>query len=411
MTRSPLRLFEAAGIELEYMLVDRDALDVRPVADKVLAMMAGGKFVSDITLGPVTWSNELALHVIELKTTDPVTSFANVPAAFQTAVTNLHRILEPMNLRLLPTGMHPWMDPATQTQLWPHENRAIYQAFDDLFDCRRHGWGNVQSVHLNLPFHGDDEFARLHSAVRWLLPILPALTASSPIVDGCHDKILDRRLQYYADHCRVVPSLMGDVIPDAILDEATYRREIFQPIGRDISAHDPNGVFEVDFLNARAAIARFDRGSIEIRLMDVQEHPGADVAVCAAVTAVLKAIVDQPTDASLQAMTAADLRAIFDDVCIHAENTIIDNPVYLNALGLPETALRAGDVWASLLQRVSQDPDSMVTMDAPISMIQRHGTLASRIIAALGPSWSREDLHGVYDQLADCLERGEPFVP
>ena len=30
-----------------------------------------------------------------------------------------------------------------------------------------------QSTHLNLPFYDDEEFAKLHAAVRMILPILP----------------------------------------------------------------------------------------------------------------------------------------------------------------------------------------------------------------------------------------------
>ena len=36
---------------------------------------------------------------------------------------------------------------------------------------------------LNLPFSSDEEFGRLHAAIRLLLPLLPALAASSPLVE------------------------------------------------------------------------------------------------------------------------------------------------------------------------------------------------------------------------------------
>ena len=41
MTDKSLHLFEAVGIELEYMIVAEGSLDVLPVADKVLAAAAG----------------------------------------------------------------------------------------------------------------------------------------------------------------------------------------------------------------------------------------------------------------------------------------------------------------------------------------------------------------------------------
>ena len=233
-----------------------------------------------------------ALHVLELKTTTPAKCFSPLPDQFRTAIQDIGPVLESLNLRLMPTAMHPWMNPANETVLWPHENHEIYSAYDRIFDCRSHGWSNVQSVHLNLPFCGDEEFARLHAAVRMVLPILPAIAASSPIVEGKWSGKLSTRIDYYANHCRVVPSLMGDLIPEPIYDEASYRRELFEPIRRDMTPLDRDGVFELDFLNSRGAIARFDRGSIELRVMDVQEYPAADVAICAAVTEVIRSLVN-----------------------------------------------------------------------------------------------------------------------
>ena len=64
---------EVFGVELEYMIVDRTSLDVSPVADRVLEA-AAGEIVGDVELGEISWSNELALHVIELKTSQPASS-------------------------------------------------------------------------------------------------------------------------------------------------------------------------------------------------------------------------------------------------------------------------------------------------------------------------------------------------
>lgn len=406
-----LKLFEAFGIELEYMLVDRDTLGVRPIADTLLAMLAGGKTVSDFSTGHVTWSNELALHVIELKTTLPATSIRALPSQFETAIRDLRPVLDRLNARLLPTAMHPWMSPAIETILWPHENHEIYHAYDRIFDCKSHGWANVQSVHLNLPFDGDDEFARLHAAVRLVLPILPALSASSPIVDGKDTGIRDTRMKYYADHCKVVPSLTGALVPEPIFDEATYRSEVFEKIAADIRPFDSGGVFEVDFLNARGAIARFDRGSIELRVMDVQEYPGADVAICAAVIAVVKSMVaEQWSTTEQQKMASTNcLRTIMDRVTVEAENAVIDEADFLAMFNLPKNSYTAGALWAVLLERVRRDDTALSSLYAPIEIIMDQGTLATRICNSLGDSFVAENLHNVYDQLADCLDHWEPF--
>ncbi len=225
--------------------------------------------------------------------------------------------------------------------------------------------------------------------------------------------MLDTRMHFYAGHCQRVPSLTGQLIPEALYDEASYRREIFQPIGDDIRPHDPEHVLQLDFLNARGAIARFDRGSIELRVMDVQEYPGADVAICAAVVALVKCLVAQ-RDSSLsmqQQPTTEQLRALLDAVTIDAENAIVDDPVFLAALGVEPRRCRAGELWRQLLERVRHQDTSLSSLYAPLEIIAQHGTLATRIAAALGESSSADDLRNVYDQLADCLDRGEPFQP
>lgn len=406
-----LKLFDAFGIEMEYMLVDRDTLVVRPVADTLLAILAGGQTVSDFESGPITWSNELALHVIELKTSLPATNVRSLPSQFETAIRDLRPVLDRLNARLLPTAMHPWMNPAIETILWPHENHEIYQTYDRIFDCKSHGWANMQSVHLNLPFDGDDEFARLHAAVRLVLPILPGLAASSPIVDGKWTGKLDTRMHYYAQHCQVMPSLTGQLIPEALFDEASYRHEVFDKIAEDVRPHDPDGVLEVDFLNARGAIARFDRGSIELRVMDVQEYPGADVAICAAVIAVVKALVNEQwsTTEMQKAVTAESLRVILDQVTVRAENAVIEDTNFLALFNVQKSSCTTRELWGVLLERVRRDDAALSSLYAPIEIIMDRGTLATRILAALGNDFDREHLHDVYDQIADCLDRWEPF--
>lgn len=138
------------------MLVDAETLDVRPMADSVLALVAEGAVVGDVAVGPVTWSNELALHVIEIKATEPIANLSLLAGHFEQAIRGLRRSLDRCGLRLLPTAMHPWMNPAREVVLWPHENHEIYANFHRVFGCKTHGWGNVQCVHLNLPFDGDE---------------------------------------------------------------------------------------------------------------------------------------------------------------------------------------------------------------------------------------------------------------
>ena len=105
MTGAPLHAFEGVGIELEYMIVDSGSLDVLPVADRLLRE-APGSADYEVTHGPMGWSNELALHVIEVKNLAPAPALDVLPAAFRREVDQINDLLGGMGGRLMPGAMH-----------------------------------------------------------------------------------------------------------------------------------------------------------------------------------------------------------------------------------------------------------------------------------------------------------------
>lgn len=414
MSRRPIGLFAAHGVELEYMIVDRESLAVRSIADELLHRAAGGDaYVSDVEHGEITWSNELVAHVIELKTTGPATDLAPLTRLFDREVRDINARLERLGARLMPTAMHPWMLPG-ETRVWPHDCAEIYAAFDRIFGCQGHGWSNLQSVHLNLPFDGDAQFARLHAAIRLLLPILPALAASSPLVEGRRTGWLDSRLDVYRGNSARIASIAGRIIPEPVFDQAAYDRDIFAPMYADIAPHDPDELLRDEFLNARGAIARFSRGTIEIRVLDVQECPRADLAIVAAVTAVLQALVAE-TWTSLreqQAWPVEPLAEILWSASRDADAARIDRPVYLRALGMTAKEATAGEVWRHLLD-VAADRLGPAANDYRESweVFKRHGPLARRIDRRLpAGQLGRDALAKIYRDLCECLAAGEMFV-
>ncbi len=351
---APLHLWEGFGVELEYMIVDAETLSVRPITDTVLYEVAGA-YVAEFELGEIAWSNELALHVIELKTNGPASSFAPLAAQFQEHVDRINDILDRMGARLMPTAMHPWMDPDRELRLWPHEYNPIYEAYNRIFDCRGHGWANLQSVHLNLPFADDDEFGRLHAAIRLLLPILPALAASSPVVDRKLTGLQDSRMEVYRQNSNRVASVSAHVVPEPVFTRNDYERQIFQPMYDEIAPLDPSGTLRHEWLNARGAIARFDRNTIEIRVLDVQECPAADIAVCRAITSVLRALAEQRwTGISQQQSVAVEpLAKILLATVRDAEQAVIDDREYLAQFGVQQTTISAHDLWEHVMGRDS----------------------------------------------------------
>lgn len=405
-----LRLFEGVGIELEYMIVDRDGLNVLPAADRVLAAEAG-RITSDVEFPDVSWSNELVLHLIEFKTSGPARGFDGLTSAFNRHVARVNEILSPLGARLMPTAMHPWMDPFAETRLWPHEYNLIYETFHRIFDCRGHGWSNVQSLHVNLPFANDEEFGRLHAALRLLLPIIPGLAAASPVVAAKVNGILDNRLEAYRHQCDRIPSVMGRLIPEPVFSSDEYRERILRRLYRDVAPHDPEGIVQYEWSNARGAIARFERNTIEIRVIDVQECPAADLAVAAAIVTVAKMLVEEEwTNYDSQQEWPVDVLAdMMESTIRDGESTSLDNPDYLRLFGWPaEKPCRVGELWRHLVeQAATYDPDTLRLFGNELDIILEEGTLARRILGRLDPLAGRDRIEALYRHLCDCLADGK----
>jgi glutamate---cysteine ligase / carboxylate-amine ligase len=402
------RLFEAYGIELEYMIVAADSLDVRPIADRLL-IDAAGRVVSEVEHGTLAWSNELVLHVIELKTNGPAPGLAPLAERFQQDVREINRLLHHEHARLMPTGMHPWMNPFQEVRLWPHEYSRVYETFDRIFDCRGHGWANLQSMHINLPFQGNEEFGRLHAAVRLILPLLPGLAASSPLIDGRISGKRDTRLDVYRGNSDQIPSVAGRIIPEPVFDRAGYDREIFQPMFRDIAPFDPERILREEFLNARGAIARFSRGTIEIRLLDVQECPQADLAIATLTCESLKHLVQQTwSETRQQQQTGTDsLERILLAAIADADEAVIDDPAYLRLFGLDEPRATIGEVWTHLFEDLLRRGTVFGTKcDAALRLLLSEGCLSRRIVRALGDEPDRTRIQDLYRELCDCLDQG-----
>lgn len=407
----PLHLFQATGVELEYMIVDAETLDVRPVADRLFALVGGDGSSDAEPDGPggvIAWSNELARHVVELKTARPAASLDGLAAAFQDHVGRIDALLAPMGCRLLPGGMHPWMDPHRETELWPHECGEIYRAYDRIFGCRGHGWGNLQSTHLNLPFHGAEEFGRLHAAIRLVLPLLPALAASSPVADGRMAANLDQRMEVYRRNSVRVPLMAGDIVPEPVFTPEDYQREILGRLYDALAPLDPEGLLRHEWANARGAIARFDRGAIEIRVLDIQECPAADLAVARLVVATVRALVEERwcSFAEQCRIPTAPLAEALKATIRDGETARLWQPALLSALGGSGAVVRAGEVWSRLASDLLPEDDAESALARRIATA---GSLATRLRAAAGASPDRDRLRDVWRELADHLREGRPF--
>jgi carboxylate-amine ligase len=414
MEVSRIHLFQKYGIEIEYMIVDKDSLKIRSIADQLFEKELG-KIEGDVERGVITWSNELVMHVVELKATHPISSLPSFAKVVHENVMYINQILAQWNACLMPTAVHPFMNPETEPTLWPHDNAEIYALYHQIFNCRGHGWSNLQSTHLNLPFYDDEEFAKLHAAVRLVLPILPALCASSPLLEDKFWGKMDMRLQFYRDNQKRIPSITGKVIPEAIFSKRNYLKLIYDKIKEDISVYDKQQILNPIWVNSRGAIPRFDRGSIEIRIMDSQECPNADIAIQVLVIELIKMLVREewiPHDDQLKWRTD-DLVEIYNETCKRADAAVISNVSYLQIFGYEGRSTRALDLWKHIVYRLgSVNPQVMQTWNTELQVILQQGCLAKRIMENLQlyGGINHENTLRVYKELCQCLDQNKMYT-
>ncbi|NQV53164.1 MAG: glutamate--cysteine ligase [Flavobacteriales bacterium] len=402
-------LFDVYGVELEYMIVDQTTRKIRPIADQIFKE-ATGSYIADYENGNVAWSNELVSHVVEIKTNGPASTMNGLGTDFHQNVLKINSILEKHNAVLMPGGAHPTVDPLTETQIWPHEHNEVYALYNRVFNCKGHGWSNLQSTHINLPFTGDEEFKRLHAAIRILLPFIPALSASTPFFDGKFSGFKNMRLEYYRKNQAKIPIIAGLVIPERVFSKADYYQTIFNPINLAIKPYDSEGILDHHFLNSRGAIARFDRGAIEIRIIDIQECPKMDIAILNLIVAVLKHLCALPEKEQkvMQRQSEQLLSSHFLKVIKEGEDALIDYPELNEILGLPIGELLAKEIWESLLNQHQEAMDeNCVNL---VGSILTHGTLASRMVKFCGTHPTLPQIDLLNQRLITSLANNEMFT-
>jgi gamma-glutamyl:cysteine ligase YbdK (ATP-grasp superfamily) len=399
--KKDLHLFEAYGIETEFMIVDAITLDIKPISDQLFKAVTG-EFSGYFENEEIAWSNELVNHVIEIKTNGPTTDIKNVVSKIHENIRLINSDLEQLGARLMPGAMHPWMNPYNETQLWQHEFSDIYSLYHSIFNCQSHGWGNIQSTHLNLPFFGDAEFGRLHAAIRLILPLIPGIAAASPFMEGRLTGMQDSRIEAYRHNQSKIPILTGKIIPERIYTRADYQTQLFDKITEQIRNYDTEHILDKHFLNSRGAIARFDRGAIEIRLIDAQESPRADVAILTAVISVLKLLcLERWTPCSEQkTFSEDDLLSILLQTTESGENAVITNTDYLRQFGIEKDSIRVQELWQELFDVFK--PALFDDHATDLKYILSKGTLATRLKNKI-PEVNKKKLYNLFDEMTDCL--------
>jgi gamma-glutamyl:cysteine ligase YbdK (ATP-grasp superfamily) len=206
--------------------------------------------------------------------------------------------------------MHPLLK-LDETGIWPHRHRQIYEAYSRIFSLRRHGWLNIQSFHLNLPYSNEESGILLHNTLVNISPFLSAISASSPIYEGRLGERVDNRLFFYTQNQKEIPSVTGDVIPEYTFSFSQYKKSIIGKYSNDLAkAGADKLILDKEWVNSRGVIFRFDRKAIEIRAMDEQECIKSDVALSCFIRATVRGLMNEDTEFLPHKVLVKDLNAI-----------------------------------------------------------------------------------------------------
>lgn len=273
-------------------MVDND-LRVLPIVDEILKDFHG-RIVNSVERGDFTFGKELQLHVMEIKPNAPFRLPETFEENMQAAVLLISDFLRRKHgACLLGTGMHPLLR-LEETGIWPHRHRQIYEAYSRLFNLNQHGWLNIQSFQLNLPYRNEQDGVKMHNLLANIIPYVPAFAASSPICEGMFGEDVDNRLHFYRLNQREIPSVTGDIIPEYVNSFSQYRTEIIERYSSEMAraGADPL-LLHKEWINSRGVIFRFDRKALEIRVMDEQECIKSDVAIGCFIRALLRGVFNE----------------------------------------------------------------------------------------------------------------------
>jgi len=256
-----------------------------------------GRIVNFVELPRFTFGKELQIHVMEIKPNNPFESPIVFEETMQEAVLTMQDLLQrKYSASLLGTGMHPLLK-LEETGVWPHRHRQIYEAYSEIFNLKRHGWLNIQSFQLNLPYSNEESGILLHNMLTNVCAYLPAIAATSPIYEGKFGESVDNRLVFYAHNQEEIPSVTGDVVPEYVSSFAQYREEIIGKYSSDLATAGANRlILDKEWVNSRGVIFRFERRAIEIRVMDEQECVKSDVALSCFIRALLRGLMKKKAE-------------------------------------------------------------------------------------------------------------------
>jgi carboxylate-amine ligase len=256
------------GIEEEFGILDPATLDLAPRFEELRdAALASDPFLGESIAG------ELISSEIEIRS-GRGDDLRDAIARQREARTRLFALAARQGVSLGATGTHPWADYRLQPNIDTEHYRRVVEGLQ--YVARRN---NTFSLHVHVGVRDIERAVRTCDRLRPVLPLLLALSASSPFLEGLDSGLASARTQTFT---RNFPRCG---IPDAYGSWAAYRDY-------------------VDFLVRTNSIVEYTQvwwsirphfafGTVEVRICDVQATAAESEALAALIVAcVLQAARD-----------------------------------------------------------------------------------------------------------------------
>jgi carboxylate-amine ligase len=183
-------LFEAStdftiGLEEEFALVDPETLDLRHRFEDLYAACLRDEVLAESAAG------ELIASEIEIRS-GRAQSFVQAMDLQRERRSRLFALADGMGLALAATGTHPWADYREQRIIdTPHYARLREEL---RWVAQRN---NTWSLHVHVGVRGADRAIAVCDHLRGVLPLLLALSANSPFLDGDDSGLQSMRTEIF----------------------------------------------------------------------------------------------------------------------------------------------------------------------------------------------------------------------
>jgi carboxylate-amine ligase len=232
------------GVEEEFSILDPDTLDMLPRFEELRDAASGDAVLREAVAGELISSE---IEIISGVGDD----LRHALARQRERRARLFSLVGAHGVALGATGTHPWADYRKQ----PIINTEHYRRVEE--GLKYVAWrNNTFSLHVHLGVNGIDRAVRACDRLRPVLPLLLAVSANSPYLDGCDTGLHSARTQSFTK------SFPRCGIPDAFGGWASYREYIeFLLRTRSI----------VEFTQVWWSVRpHFSFGTVEVRVCDVQ---------------------------------------------------------------------------------------------------------------------------------------------